>query len=100
MMIGIIGLICDQFLALFSTYLFPWLPNRRGTSMMTVVAGAFLFFPQRYLWQRGRDKAAKRAERQSSGSIAAKPASVATKPFPASIHEASAGGAIADVSIT
>jgi hypothetical protein len=101
MMIGFIGLICDQFLALFSTYLFPWLPNRRGTSVMTVLAGAFLFLPQRFLLQRARDKAADRAAQKSSGSLAsAKPAGVATKPFPASIHEASAGGAIADVSIT
>lgn len=101
MMIGFIGLICDQFLALFSTYLFPWLPNRRGTSVMTVLAGAFLFLPQRYLMQRVRDKSADRAAQQSSGSVvSAKPAGLATKPFPASMHEASAGGAIADVSIT
>jgi NitT/TauT family transport system permease protein len=93
MMIGIIGLVCDQFLAALAIYLFPYLPNRRANPVIAAIFGAVTFLPQRIIFRRSRDRAAARA-------MAAQP-----KPAPPPIQmksadPAPAGGIIADASIS
>jgi NitT/TauT family transport system permease protein len=65
MMIGIIGLVCDQFLAAFGRYLFPYLQQSRQKSLLNAVFGAFLFLPQRMIIARSRERH-RRRELQSS----------------------------------
>jgi NitT/TauT family transport system permease protein len=94
MMIGIIGLLCDQLLAALSIYLFPYLPNRRANPVITAIFGALTFLPQRMIYRRWRNRSAARAN------TVEKP-----KPSPVSIQKKSedsspAGGMIADAPIT
>jgi hypothetical protein len=48
-MIGIIGLVCDQFLAAMGRYLFPYLPRSQSKSFFNSMFGIFLFLPRRAL---------------------------------------------------
>lgn len=63
-MIGIIGLVCDQVLKSMTVYLFPYLPIAGGQSMvMTMVnaiCGACLFGPQMVIASRGRERRRRR----------------------------------------
>jgi NitT/TauT family transport system permease protein len=55
-MIGLIGLICDQFLAAFGAYLFPYLPNAHKSNWLTAIFGAITFLPQRIILGRSRQR--------------------------------------------
>src|SRR5262245_56048660 len=45
-MIGIIGLVCDQVLAAVGRYLFPWLPRSQGAGAWAAFFGALTFLPR------------------------------------------------------
>ncbi len=74
LMIGIIGLICDQFLAAAAPLLFPWLPHGEGTTWLGVILGAFTFMPQRAMAARGAKKAADKAARRAAADALNPPA--------------------------
>jgi NitT/TauT family transport system permease protein len=94
MMIGIIGLLTDQFLAALSIYLFPYLPNRRANPLITALFGAITFLPQRMIFKRARDREAARAVAAAQ----AKPAVTAQKST--AVESSPAGGIIADATIS
>ena len=62
LMIGIIGLACDQLLAAAAPLLFPWLPRAEGGEWIRATIGAFLFFPQLAISARARRRAEDREE--------------------------------------
>ncbi len=97
MMIGIIGLVCDQFLAALGTYLFPYLPNRRGKTIVTAIFGAFTFLPQRMIIERMRARHARRREQAAGLPPVNSIVKPIVEPFPT---ERSAGAGIVDVSVT
>jgi len=61
-LIGIVGLVTDQFLAAFGQYLFPYLPRRRGNAFIMALFGAVFFLPQRVVLGRSRDRRRRRTE--------------------------------------
>ncbi len=66
MMIGIIGLVCDQILAAFGSYLFPWRPQSDHKNLLNIVFGALTFLPQRTFMEKSRQRARDRSERSAS----------------------------------
>ena len=96
MMIGIIGLITDQFLAALSVYLFPYLPNRRANPIIAGIFGAFTFLPQRIILKRWHDRRLAREEAAEAKGVTTK----ISAPEKSSAVERPAGGIIADASIS
>lgn len=95
-MIGLLGLFCDQFLAQFGGYLFPWLPNQRKSMVLNSIFGAVLFVPQRVALKRSRDRQATRLAKE-----AAAPGAPVDLPAESSRVESPTGtGRIADVPAT
>jgi NitT/TauT family transport system permease protein len=94
MMIGIIGLLTDQFLAALSVYLFPYLPNRRANSVITAIFGAITFLPQRLIFRRSHDRAVGRKIEAELN-----PAPI-TEKRAESVAPARAGEMIVDASVT
>lgn len=74
MMIGIIGLACDQVLSALGEYLFPYLPRGAKSSIFTPVFGALFFLPQRIILNRSRDRNRRRAEASLAGVATTAPA--------------------------
>jgi NitT/TauT family transport system permease protein len=72
-MIGIIGLACDQFLAAFGRYLFPYLPQSQNKTIITAIFGAFLFLPQRMIIGRSHRRHAARREQEAHEQPVSKP---------------------------
>jgi NitT/TauT family transport system permease protein len=103
-MIGIIGLVCDQVLATFGQYLFPWLPGSNKSGVMNAIFGAVLFLPQRLLLKRSRERRAIRDEMAGQEIKASPPNSaVVSAPMPGSgsaiINSASSARSV-DVAIS
>ena len=94
LMIGIIGLVCDQLLAQFSRYLFPWLPRSEGGTVVTAIFGAFLFLPQRMIARRGRERAddARRNTREAAAATTVPPQVTQAQPNRPAAAGAGAGG--------
>ncbi len=95
-MIGLIGLFCDQFLASFHRYLFPYLSPNPKFSIVNSLFGSILFLPQRMIFQRSRDRGAKRREPGIATENDSAPAAVAAIVDRASPTESR----IVDVSVT
>jgi NitT/TauT family transport system permease protein len=88
-MIGLIGLICDQFLAEFGRYLFPWMGRGQSPALIATF-GAFLLWPQRWIFQRS----AARARLRQNAAVAAGAVAKVNEPA------VSTGAPIADVTAT
>jgi NitT/TauT family transport system permease protein len=93
-MIGLIGLICDQFLASFHHYLFPYLVRSGGSPILNGIFGAVLFLPQRMVMQRSHDRKLRRAD--AAARLAPQPA----EPKQAPVIDNAGAGRVADVTTT
>ncbi len=85
-MIGIIGLICDQLMAAAGRHLFPYLPQSRNKNVFNVMFGAILFLPQRAVSARSR---ARHRSRERETEMSAEQAGVVD---PSGASEISDGG--------
>jgi len=95
-MIGIVGLGCDQFLAIFGRYLFPYLPQSQNKTIVNSIFGAFLFLPQRMLVARSR---ARHAERKEHGEHET-PRSGRPEGAPVSVEARAQEGGLIDVPVS
>lgn len=66
LMIGIIGLACDQFLSAAAPIFFPWLPRKEGANWLAAIVGAVTFMPQRAIVDRSARRRARRLEAESA----------------------------------
>jgi NitT/TauT family transport system permease protein len=97
-MIGLIGLFCDQILAALGTYIFPYVPGNRVNPIVGAILGAILFAPQRIILARSNARHRRRAEAQAAAAQL-KPAVVDAKSATAS-NTVSPAGIVPDVNLT